>query len=425
MNSNNENKQLAILICVFLITSIITVIVVVLGIKSIKTSDKKDNTETKVEITEYADETTNDTNISVNKLILDTEEMIIEVLSVKPGEKNGTHGLILKTNIENNLDKRIIVEAVDEYVNNSNSNISYYFTVEKLEKLEKDMFIPVSNTDDIKLEFNINISDSLEQTLLYQSTDITIHISGKEVTVIKSSLLEDKVNSQENLDNEQNIVEDNNEVVEDNTDIVEEKPVDIDNNEQDTEEIIKNNDKQPEKEEEKTTVIGDYRYGFYTLPGEFKLTSQDGNYIEYKSSDFITVSINYRENTTINDFKIELFERYASIYPEAKFKEVDSKYVPADMILETSEIIIKNPDNEVNENTEDTEDSEQTIIQGGFTYRVYKYQVASNSGNYVMLVTTSPNKNDIVTIGILVPYDLTDYFSEFVNKVEKSYEFVQ
>lgn len=422
MNSNNENKQLAILICIFLITSIITVFVVVLGIKSIKTSDKKDYTEPKVEITEYTDETTDDNivttddnGVSVNKLMLDTEEMMIEVLSVESGEKNGTRGLILKTNIENNLDKRIIVDAVDEYVNNSSNNISYYFTVEKLEKLEKDMFIPASNTDDIKLEFNINISDSLEQTLLYQSTDIAIHISGKEVTVIKSSLLEDKVNNQD-------IVEDNNEVVEDNTDIIEEKPVDIDNNEQDTEEIIKNEDKKPEKEEEKTTVIGDYRYGFYTLPGEFKLISQDENYIEYKSSDFITVSINYREDTTINDFKIELFERYSSIYPEAKFKEVDSKYVPADMILETSEIIIKSPDNEVNENTED---SEQTIIQGGFTYRVYKYQVASNSGNYVMLVTTSPNKNDIVTIGILVPYELTDYFSEFVNKVEKSYEFVQ
>lgn len=418
MNSNNENKQLAILICVFLITSIITVFVVMLGIKSIKTSDKKDYTEPKAEITEYTNETTDNNGVSVNKIILDAEEMIIEVLSVEPGEKNGTRGLILKTNIENNLDKRIIVDAVDEYVNNSSGNISYYFTVEKLEKLEKDMFIPVSNTDDIKLEFNINISDSLEQTLLYQSTDIAIHISGEEVTVIKSSLLEDRVNNQENLDDEQDIVEDN-------TDIIEEKPVDIDNNEQDTEEIIKNEDKQQEKEEEKTTVIGDYRYGFYTLPGEFKLTSQDGNYIEYKSSDFITVSINYRENTTINDFKIELFERYSSIYPEAKFKEVDSKYIPADMILETSEIIIKNPDSEVNENTEDTEDSEQTIIQGGFTYRVYKYQVASNSGNYVMLVTTSPNKNDIVTIGILVPYELTDYFSEFVNKVEKSYEFVQ
>ena len=244
MNSNNENKQLAILICVFLITSTITVFVVMLGIKSIKTSDKNDYTEPKAEITEYTNETTDNNGVSVNKIILDAEEMIIEVLSVEPGEKNGTHGLILKTNIENNLDKRIIVDAVDEYVNNSSSNVSYYFTVEKLEKLEKEMFIPSSNTDDIKLEFNINISDSLEQTLLYQSTDIAIHISGEEITVIKSSLLEDKVNNQENLDDEQDIIEDN-------TDIIEEKPVDIDNNEQDTEEIIKNEDKQQEKEEER------------------------------------------------------------------------------------------------------------------------------------------------------------------------------
>lgn len=466
MNSNNENKTLVILIVAFLITGVITISLAAAVLNSVskrKQSDIKTEPEVSTEVVVDA-QTEADNNLSISKLMLDTEEMTIEALDMRYGDKNGTVGIFVNTHIKSNIDKRIIIDAVNEYLNDNNTNISYYFTVEKLEELNKELFIPLSGVIDdsnLKAEFMILISDSLEQTPLYQSGNITLHIKDSNITVLKSSELIRDEDKTEIKEVETPDIDDNTFIeIED----VEIEPVNTDTNVEDN----MNNDTESIESESKTeevipeitnatTVIGDYRYGFYTLPGEFKVTAQDGNYIEYKSPDFITVSINYRENMTVEEYKNKLLNTYMEQYPQAKFTEVYSKTMQVLADVYTDEIVLKgeytedakvlsdlelyefeieqetirNTATPVDENTEEqveeAEDNElyTTLKYINYKYKVYGYQVASKSGNNIMLTVQAPKSTDIVTLHIIVPYELANYFPDFVDSVVKSYVFEQ
>ena len=480
-NTNNNNKTLIYTIGALILISILSIIFIFQVTNTINKIKSIENTGDEPVIKNQQQEDSVDNAINIDKYILDTPELVIRILKIREGDKNGTKGVYIDTVVQNNIDKYILIESVNEHNKSSESgkdepiNISYYFTAYTNEEITKEMFIPNIDINNLTVSFKLNISDSFEQTLLYESDIIIIQVKDKEPTIIKSSNLinmnketptqEEKQLETENIESdnkveaaveleqevviEQEIEIETDEKLENTENNIDELPIEVENTEK-SDETEENTQTEQEIEPEVTTKIGDYRYGFYTLPGEFKLVKEDENYIEYMSPDFINVSINYRENTTIEDFKIKLINDYGLQFPTAYLEKVHTDYMNVLVDSSTGKLIIKtdeetqledsetSPTDETpvddtsaelenaDTTTEDTSNTEeQNIINRGFYYEVYRYQVAVEDGNYVMLVTTAPETENIVTIGILVPYDLNDKFAKFVESVVYSYEFIQ
>ena len=121
------------------------------------------------------------------------------------------------------------------------------------------------------------------------------------------------------------------------------------------------------------------------------------------------------ENTNAKDFGVKIMDENFEVNPGATFKKVKHESYP--VVLDTETLKIKDIYTEGREINADTE------IVDFYVKTIYRYQVATTTGNYAMFIMNTPNSKDIITMDIHVPYELGTYFEEIVDFILDSYEF--
>jgi hypothetical protein len=427
-SENNNITTIILVICTFLLITILSIVLIGQITKVRRLLKNNETTETKVEETI---EDTGSTDVDINKTILDTDVLYINILNAYDGEKNGVEGVYVVTNVVNRLDSRIKVQVSNAYSGTENISIDYTFTCEKSEELEKEMFIVGATTSDLAVSFSVNIIDALEEQLMYTSGEMIFQLKDKVPTVIKATALENN-GTQESTPEASVEIEENYsdtpevliESSQESTEQLEEGFEQSEENSLESEEI--ESEEQSSQTESTsvvphdgtTTVIGEYRYGFYTLPGTFTLQKEDGSYKEYLSADSVRFTIRYREGTTAIDFGNELETKYSDIRPTTKAEEIRDIEVDAKVDKNTGDVLIRKD--------ADTELDISNAVDGYYSYKIYRYEFNAEDGRYVMFIIDAPTEGDCVTLDFLVPYELgKDYYADFVDEVMLSYEFIQ
>lgn len=337
--------------------------------------------------------------IEINKNMLETDKIDILVTKAYSGVKDGENGVYIETLVENKTDQKFKVDAINITSGSNKVDTKYSFTCDKNEKVEKIIFLKDFNILKTSVRFNLTISNPTEEVIMYNSGDITINITENEDTVvIKTTELEP---TEYTLEKERKEAEEARQSEEQQA--LEEAEAELKETEQDRNSVY--------------TRVGEYRYGFFKLPGEFKVTNQTDDKIEYTSSDFIKVTYMYKPNTTSKDYIKQFKKDNWDLYSRIEFNEYMHETVEVYKDKDTKEIVFMEEDG--------TKPDLSNAIPTTYYRRVDMCNLALEDGNFVMFLTDAPIKGDIAILAILVPYELNDIFTEFVESVITSYEFIQ
>ena len=424
-----NNKSTIIFIASTFIAITILSIILFLQLGKLTSISKNEDSKNigQNEVTNSINNTENNGDyLSVDKYILDDNLLSIKITKVYKDETDGN--ICIDTYITNNTGENIKVTTGETYINDIKSNVKYNFTLDKDESLNKTMVISDVDLANFKVVTCLKIIDPFEETALYKSDNIVIKVEDNKVTVIKSTGLMSLEFEHENEIKTE--IEDKDEPeIESETEIEDKDEPEIESNintetENNNESIMSKENNETEVETESTdnkvintyTTIGDYKYGFFSLPGEFKLASEDGDYKQYKSSEFIDVRINYKEDTSVEDYCKDFVIKNYETMPDIEFKDLNTIRVDAYKDKETQEVLVKISEEEI-----DITNAEL----GKYNVRIKAFVAGLEKGNYALFVMTVPDKEDLLVLDIFMPYELGEYFTEFSHEVLDSFEFKQ
>lgn len=428
MNNKKDNTTIFLATTFAIIGILFLVFILQLNniFKLINKNNNTNNTET-----EQEDNVDNTSTINIDTYIVDTDELKIKIISAENTIIDNTEVLLLKTEVTSNLDRKAIISTSEAYNKNDRANIKYKLTINNEETLDKDMLIYEASTTDTVIKLKLRVNDAVTEEPMLISEYITIKMFEGQPTILKATSLEKIVieestesspeESTEDIENSFNTLEEPEVDEPDEPEVDIESETEVDEPETEVDEPDKDNNTQADNTKEQLKVdensikIGYENYGYHYLPEDFTLTDQENNYYEYKSPDFITVTINYRENTNAKDFGVKIMDENFEVNPGATFKKVKHESYP--VVLDTETLKIKDIYTEGREINADTE------IVDFYVKTIYRYQVATTTGNYAMFIMNTPNSKDIITMDIHVPYELGTYFEEIADFILDSYEF--